>query len=210
MMQPQPNSLLLVDLETSGPNPAVHVPLAVAFVPLLDDDAEPLVAYIKPDNIVWTPFARANFGRFSEEWNSAAQRPSLACSTIEDYLDMVRSGSIVTLIGHNVGFDLSFLNRLASLGGRERFTALSHRSLDIHTLLYLLVLQGRIPESALSSDGAFEYFGVDIPPSLRHTAIGDALATKVLFLRVMRALLGDKHTSDRDYVVAWSRWLATA
>jgi DNA polymerase III epsilon subunit-like protein len=175
----------------------MHSPLAVAFVPLFDADA-PLLTYVRPESIAWTEHAELNFQRYEPEWSLNAVGPKAACEVIDAYLQRLCGGQQITLIGHNVGFDLAFLGKLAYLGGRERFDLLSHRSIDIHTMLYLLCLQQRIPISALTSDGAFRYFGIDIPQSLRHTALADALATRVLFVRVLRLLLGRDDVSDQE------------
>jgi DNA polymerase III epsilon subunit-like protein len=110
------------------------------------------------------------------------------CEKIERYLSSVFPGEAVTPVGHNVGFDVAFLRKLAFLGGRNEITAISHRALDTHTMLYLLHLKGRVPPSALSSDGAFEYFGIRVPDNERHTALGDALATRELVLRIFEML----------------------
>ena len=108
------------------------------------------------------------------------------------------------LVGHNIGFDLGFLKQLAFLSGKDELTGASHRVLDTYTMLFLLHEKGLIPSSALTSDGAFRYFGIRISETQRHTALGDALATRDLF----RAIF-DKfdptfggHLSDEHRAVA--------
>ena len=63
----------------------------------------------------------------------------------------------------------------------------SHRSIDTHTLLWTLASLGMVPPSACSSDGAFGHYKVSPPKELRHTALGDALATRDL----LEAILDD-------------------
>jgi len=180
--------LVVIDVETSGVNPFRNEVLAIGLVPL-NPELPSAIVHVRPDVIEWTDFARKNFDRYSLEWNAEAIPPLDACSAIEAYLNETFSGRPVTPIGHNVGFDLGFLKRLAFLGGRQELKGLSHRAIDTHTLLYLLVLQGKAPEWVRSSDGAFKHFGINIEDQYRHTALGDAKATRELFVRILDALI---------------------
>jgi DNA polymerase III epsilon subunit-like protein len=185
------NSAVVIDLETSGTNPFRHSVLSVGMVPL-SASVHAKMVYVRPPTIVWNEFALNNFKKFSDEWEANAISPSEACSEIEEYLSGSFSVNPVTPIGHNIGFDVAFLRQLAFMGGREQLAGLSHRSIDTHTLLYLLHLQGRIPSSARGSDGAFNHFGIEVPDEFRHTALADAFATRDLFARVLEMLLESK------------------
>lgn len=189
--------LVVVDLETSGVNPFRHDVLAVALVPL-SVEASPQVFYVRPDTIEWSEYARRNFEKYSSEWEVSAIAPEAACDAIEAYLASTFGGRNVTPVGHNVGFDVAFLRRLAFLGGREQLAGLSHRAVDTHTLLYTLALQGLIPNEAVTSDGAFKHFGVKVDDKSRHTALGDAQATKELVSKLF----------DASYELANSRFAA--
>mgnify|MGYP001608867504 CR=1 FL=1 len=104
------------------------------------------------------------------------------------------------LVGHNVGFDYSFLKQLVATTGHERLPKLSHRSVDTHSLLRCLAWLGRIPVSACSSDGALAHFGIDVADGERHTALGDARAT----LRLTEAIfdeLGGRSDEALNYAV---------
>lgn len=183
MINLRDNSLLVVDLETSGINPFRHDVLAVGLVPLLERVA-PAVIYVRPNEIQWSNYARRNFDKYVADWEAGAMPPSNACEAIERYLAQAFPGKQVTPVGHNIGFDVAFLRKLAFLGGRDELATISHRAVDTHTMLYLLFLKGRVPSSALSSEGAFYHFGIEVPEAARHTAIGDALATRELVLRL--------------------------
>jgi DNA polymerase III subunit epsilon len=175
--------LVAIDTETSGINPFSHQILAVAFVPLLESLPTKTV-YIRHEKISWTPFARANFERFEHEWENQALHPQIACVEIEQYLAGSFANERATPIGHNVGFDMAFLRQLAFLAGKDEIGGLSHRAVDTHTLLFALALEGIVPPSALSSDGAFRHFGISVPVEARHTAYGDAMATRTLFRKI--------------------------
>lgn len=175
------NNLVVVDIETSGVNPFLHDVLAIGFVPI--NPTRPSTAfYIRHDDIRWTEWARKGFEKYASEWDQKSVSPIQACDQIEKYLKQNFPDGPATPVGHNVGFDLAFLRKLAFLGGREQLANLSHRAVDTHTLLYLLHLAGRIPLGALNSDGAFQHFGIGVPEAVRHTALGDALATRELLI----------------------------
>lgn len=179
--------LVIVDLETSGVNPFNHDVLALALVPL-NSALPPHVVFVKPPEIRWSDYARANFAKFAAEWERGAVPPVEACASIESYLARTFGGQMATPIGHNIGFDVAFLRKLAFLAHRDELPGLSHRAIDTHTLLYVLASAGRIPPSAVTSSGAFEHFGIRVSDSMRHTAFGDAVATRELFCRIVQLL----------------------
>lgn len=183
-------NLAILDLETSGVNPNKHSVLEIGLVPL-DDNIQPFHAYIKSKDIVWSEYAKENFKKFSSAWEEKSALPEDVVRNLSLYLRENFPNTKVTLIGHNIGFDISFLKKLAFDANLEEIPGISHRAIDTHTLLYILSSQGKIPDSALTSDGAFNYFGVTPPSKLRHTALGDALATKKLFIKISKLLNTD-------------------
>jgi DNA polymerase-3 subunit epsilon len=82
------------------------------------------------------------------------------------------------LVAHNAAFDMRFLQLKEGTAG-VRFT---HPVLD--TLLLAAVLQPNLPSTGL--EGIAERFGV--PVLGRHTAIGDAIMTGEIFLRMLPLL----------------------
>ncbi len=180
--------LFVIDVETTGPNPVVHDPLSIALVPLGNESGVPFVANVTTPEPVWTDYAAENFKRFREEWAMSKRPAEEVVAALERYLSERVAGGPATLIGHNVGFDMAFLRKLAALAGRTDIAGVSHRAIDTHTLLYLGWLNGKLPESVLPSDGAFEYFRISVPAGKRHTALHDALATRELFLRLLEVL----------------------
>ena len=155
--------------------------LAVSFVPI-DSAVQPLTAYVRHDSVTWTQPGEEYFSLYRAEWERSAQTSGEAMAVVSDYLRRMFSAKEMFLVGHNVGFDLSFLKQIS--GGRP-FPRLSHRTVDTHTMLRVLGWLGRIPESACSSSGAFEHFGISPPSGKRHTSLGDATATRELFVRLL-------------------------
>jgi DNA polymerase-3 subunit epsilon len=198
-MKRKTSNLLVIDIETTGPNPFLHDPLSVALVPVQGRTA-PAEINVRIDNPAWTSYGLRNFKAFEDDWKRSALNPGDAVHEIESYLGRVSPREEAVLVGHNVGFDMSFLRKLAYLAGQEAIKGLCHRTLDTYTLLYLALSRGLVPQSALSSDGAFEFFAIRVPSERRHTALGDALATRELFAKLLKLpLRADGTTAD-------SRW----
>ncbi|MDA5339069.1 3'-5' exonuclease [Stenotrophomonas maltophilia] len=172
--------LIVVDTETTGANVFTNSILSYAFVPMTCDDI--LEGYVDDfSGQPWSEVAESYFRETKEEWSVKKRSASAALQAIEAYLSELSPGEDMMLVGHNVAFDRYFLERMAFEAGRSRIAGLSHRSIDTHSLLMSLSIMGLIPESATSSSGAFKYFGIRPPSSKRHTAIGDAIATRRLF-----------------------------
>lgn len=180
------NSAVVVDVETSGPSFEDNDILAVALCPLMGH-LPPLNVYVRPPEIRWTDVGRAYFENYKDQWKLFAVDPATACDRITEYIQTV-IGARATVIAHNVAFDFAFFRKMFHRARKNELEWFTHRAIDTHTMLVILHLQGRIPSSALSSSGALEWFSIDVQESLRHTAMGDAYATRVLFREILRAL----------------------
>ena len=101
------------------------------------------------------------------------------------------------LVAHNGAFDMRFLQLKEKAAG-VRFT---HPVLD--TLLLAAVLQPNLPSTGL--EGIAERFGV--PVLGRHTAIGDAIMTGEIFLRMLPLLAERGLVTLRDAREASQRTL---
>lgn len=176
--------LLVVDTETSGQDPFSHHILSVGLVSYHSNDSLEVHIELPPDAI-WTDYGSKNFSRFSKEWGRSALAPLKAVHSIEEFVAQVYGGREVNLVGHNIAFDRFFLAQLAHRAGVSGIRKVSHRTIDTFSLLMALCLAGRLPLEATTSSGAFAYFGIEVPTTSRHTALGDALATKMLFSKLM-------------------------
>jgi DNA polymerase-3 subunit epsilon len=89
----------------------------------------------------------------------------------------------ITLAGHNVGFDISFVRYLLDSQNYNFGDYFSHRSIDTASILNYLYLAGKLESKIVSSTEAFNHFGIEV--SGRHTALGDAIATAELFTKLI-------------------------
>lgn len=187
MTSPDFRNLVIVDTETTGENPFEHEILSAAFLPFVSNNRFEVHVKVLRD-ASWTDYSRELFSNFEKRWNADAVDPVEAVRRIEKFIEEAFAGEEINLIGHNVAFDRFFLARLAARAGVGSIRGISHRTIDTYSLLMILHLLGRIPKSATSSSGAFLHFGIDVPASERHTAMGDAIATKLLFLKLLDEL----------------------
>jgi DNA polymerase III epsilon subunit-like protein len=174
------SNVIVIDIETTGPNAFEHELLSLALVPIRRD-LPPLSIHVQVDEVtVWSSYAETNWRRFEKDWRRNALPSNAAAEIVQEYLDKLPGDKDYILAGHNVGFDRTFFSKLAFRAGRSEFRKVSHRNIDTFTLLFRLAALGEVPEEATTSTGAFRYFGIRVPEPERHTALGDALATRVL------------------------------
>ena len=138
-----PSNLVAVDVETSGLNPFTHQLLAVGLCPFRNSVA-PTTIYVRHNKIAWSPQASRFFERYQADWEREAVEPAKAIKRIEAFFANVSANRPAQLVGHNVAFDLGFLKQLASQGGKDELEGVSHRTLDTHTMLFLLNQLGLI------------------------------------------------------------------
>lgn len=179
-------NIIVVDTETTGTSPFINELLSLAFVPM-DRSKPSLEVNVQiSKNAIWSDFARRNFKNFEDRWNSSSITAKSAAKLVQEYLTEICRGENVILGGHNVGFDRAFLQKLAYVSGRTDFSFVSHRNYDTHTIIMDNVLRGKLPAETVTSTGAFDYFNISISEADRHTAIGDAVATRELIYALMR------------------------
>jgi DNA polymerase III epsilon subunit-like protein len=184
--------LVIIDTETGGVDPHTDSLLSVALVSL--DGERRLEVFVREETLNTRPESMAVNGIDLEMIKREGLSPREAWTTLEGFLaEEVRlgGGRPALLVGHNIAFDIAFLKRLwrhAGVEGESRLV--SHRSLDTHTLLWALAALGVVPASACGSDGAFKHYDVAPPEALRHTALGDAVATQALLHKLLADLEG--------------------
>lgn len=83
----------------------------------------------------------------------------------------------LTLIGHNISFDVGFIKRLYEQAGQDYYVDFRNRALDTATILEFFMIAGKIDGFRASADVLFAATNVKIEEQDRHTARGDAIAT---------------------------------
>lgn len=167
----KPLDLVFLDVETTGLDHAVHEILEVAAIRVTADLAYspihplPFVMKAAPTRLhTASPEALAVNGYTAEKWEHA---PPLRA--VLDALWPYLEGAVPA--GHNVGFDLGFLEAAARETGKGPLPTDYHR-LDTASLGWLLVTAGDSTSWSLSS--VCDALGVK--RDREHTALDDALA----------------------------------
>nr|WP_321460675.1 exonuclease domain-containing protein [uncultured Cohaesibacter sp.] len=88
--------------------------------------------------------------------------------------------SDAVLVAHNAAFDMKFLAL------QQEKTSIRFTNPVLDTVLLAAHLQGQT--SSLTLDALAEQFGIEIPAEMRHTALGDSLATAEVLLRLIDLL----------------------
>jgi len=179
------NRLLFIDTETGGLNPDKHSLLSLAMVVWGDmkiiDSQELLIN----DGILSVTEEALSINKIDiEKHKKSAISSSQAIEKVFLFISRhFPHQSKITLAGHNVHFDVSFLRFFFSRNNENFSKFFSHRIIDTSSILYYLYLAGHIKQKAISSDEAFELFKIKVEG--RHTALGDAIATAKLFNKLL-------------------------
>jgi DNA polymerase III epsilon subunit-like protein len=163
---------IFVDVETTGLDPSIHEIIEICVITEWQSGSfEEWHTKIRPEHIETAhPRALEVNGYTAEAWRDA---PIMAY-VINDIAARVSQGLV---IGHNVGFDVSFIAAALSSHGLRRP---SHRSFDTMALAY-----EHLPIPKVSLDAIRSFFGW--PSKRAHTALQDTRDMRRLFHRLYRA-----------------------
>ena len=178
---PFPDRILFIDTETGGLDPLRHSLLSIGLVvwenlEILDEKE----ILINDGRLIATDEALSINGIDLDDHAKHALDPASAIVELNSFVRLhYNAGELITLAGHNVCFDISFLKHFLHDNNIQFGRLFSHRSIDTSSILYYLYLSGKLKVKAISSSEAFEHFGITVEG--RHTALGDARATAQLF-----------------------------
>jgi len=180
--------ILFIDTETGGIDPHKHSLLSIGLVIWSDFEiVDSLELLINDGMLNVTPKALDVNKIDLEEHKKNSISPKKAAREILIFLKKnFDKNQKITLAGHNVNFDVNFFRVFLSKNNIDFNSYFSHRFVDTSSILYYLYLTGKIKSKAISSQEAFDLFGIHV--ATRHTAVGDATATANLFTTLLLLL----------------------
>ncbi|HTI07678.1 MAG TPA: 3'-5' exonuclease [Puia sp.] len=183
--------ILFIDTETGGIDPKTNSLLSLALVVWKEMEIKASLEILINDGILnVTEKAMEINGIQLEEHKKKAVTPFVALQQFDSFLkEHFEEDEKIVLGGHNITFDVNFLNAFLTINGYSFQQRFSHRHVDTASILFYLYLTGKIKRKITSSQDAFEYFGITVQG--RHTALGDVLATAQLFTNLVSILYRD-------------------
>ncbi len=183
-----PERLLFVDTETGGIDPSVHSLLSIGLAVWEDGQIIAQKEIFVNDGVlnVTRSALLVNQINMDEHIKHAVSTGESLFEMLE-FIDLYFAKSEkITLAGHNVNFDREFLKVFFARQSMDYHLRFSHRSIDTASILYFLYLAGIIKSKAVSSDDAFSLFSINV--GRRHSALGDAVATAMLFTSLLATI----------------------
>lgn len=188
----QPFPVLVIDTETGGLSPREHSLLTIAGV-AWTPTAQPRPLFslmIREESIVTTPEAmdvnRVDLSLIESEGLTPMEAVDAIRYALDHHFGPNREP--VCLAGHNIGFDVGFLQRLYRLGKADYWQDFSRRTIDTATLFAFFMAAGLVPPGKANGDRMFASMGIPIGQEHRHTALGDAWATSLSLSRMAQTL----------------------
>lgn len=185
------NGILFIDTETGGLDPRIHSLLSIGLVAWRDGNIlKSTEIFIKNAEYTLTPGALNINGIdiVSMQKKDNAYYPNNARRHMRKFMsdNGFDTNKVTTLGGHNTWFDVSFIDRILSIG--ERDALFSHRYVDTASLL-IAYLDKKSKGERLFNPSIYEaarYFG--IKTFREHTAECDAILAAKLYNRMLEEI----------------------
>jgi DNA polymerase-3 subunit epsilon len=174
--------LLFLDTETGGLDSRENSLLSVGLVHWRDGEIlDTLEVKVKHDIYKVTAKAMEVNKIDLATHDIQAVYPDVAWYIITKWLATRFTELPVTVVGHNVGFDMSFMMQLAPKSVLD--TVLSYRTVDTSAILKYLYISGVLDQDIRGITAALEHFGISWED--QHNALSDATVTAQLFNRLV-------------------------
>lgn len=179
------NRVLFIDTETGGIDP-IECSLFSIGIAVWEDGSiifEDEI-YIKDDIYRTTAQALSinNIDIIQIERNGLTMHEAI--EKIKEIKKQYFNDMVMTVAGHNIAFDVSFIKQLYKNSNFSFTDDFSHRMIDTASILQFLYFSGRIEENISALDSALKYFNINVKK--RHTALDDCKATAELFNNLIR------------------------
>ena len=185
------NRLLVIDTETGGIDPLKWSILSIGAVAWENGEILGETEILVAEQPIQAEPGAMKVNRINlKEHAAIGLAPKRAVANLENFFLQYFPQGKVPLAGHNIGFDIGFLQRLyrlAALDFEERF---SHRSIDTSSIMNFLKLAGKLPIPSSSLESGLKYFQIEVKDSDRHTALADARATAKLLTALIELVRG--------------------
>ncbi|PLW75619.1 exonuclease domain-containing protein [Cohaesibacter celericrescens] len=188
-------NFVVFDTETTGLDPSKDEMISIAGVRIVNGrimSGEVFDHYINPGRTI--PPASTQVHHITNQMVADAPAATTVLPKFQSFV------SDAVLVAHNAAFDMKFL----SLKQDETGVTFTNPVLD--TVLLAAHLQGQ--SSSLTLDTLAEQFGIEIPVDVRHTALGDSIATAKLLLCLIDLLEASGITTLRGAVEAEKKMAA--
>jgi DNA polymerase III epsilon subunit-like protein len=187
-----PFPVLVLDTETGGLSPREHSLLTIAGVAWTPTaQPRPLFSLMVREEPMVTQVEAMEINRLDlRVIEEQGLTPGEAVDAIRYALDhhFGPNREPVCLAGHNISFDVGFLQRLYRLGKADYAQDFSRRTLDTATIFAFFMASGLVPPGKANGDRMFESMGIPVGQQHRHTALGDAWATALSLSRMAQAV----------------------
>ncbi|WP_326514801.1 3'-5' exonuclease [Clostridium intestinale] len=177
--------ILFIDCETGGLNPEKHslLTIGLAVYEYGKIVAEKEIDIRHKEYIVTAKALKINNINLVQH-DTNAKDPKIVVQEIIEFIKENFKEEKPVIGGHNVEFDIKFIERLFS-GERDYFNRyVSHRKLDTCSIINFLMLSGKIDIESASLEAAIKYF--DIETNSRHTALEDTKAAIKLYEKLKK------------------------
>lgn len=185
------NKLLFLDTETGGLDENENSLLSVGLVVWEDGKiTNQKELFIKKDKYNVTKEALEVNKIDLEDLKLIGISEKDCINQINDFVNRNFSNKAI-LSGHNISFDIAFVKNMYRRNNMDFGRYFSHRSIDTSTLLRTLYYADILKSDISSSDKAFSHYNIKFEDNKRHSALGDAVATAMLYNKIIEEIKGN-------------------
>jgi len=178
------SKILIIDTETGGLDPAIHSILSLGAVVLENNEIKDSKEWFIIEPIIHVTVDAMAINEIALD--QLPYKASLAADVVqqlEEWLALNFGAEKITLGGQNINFDVAFLKRLYQFNPVYSFNKrFSYRMVDTASIAWYLMETGKLQIEKPSLTLLFQYF--NLTPPVAHTALGDALATANLLVKL--------------------------